>query len=160
MKFENEWGCNSTKTFVSICLWKWLKKIWVFFPASLNKPWVGFQPESSCLCILLHSAPECSCPTQSCLSATSSGASSAEHHFLFSGGVLLLLWEEAIAQQGLNCSVSSAQVGWEQCTPSKFKSERNLKDKECVHVVSSFKTFTHFSRADLLLFNPLNHAKT
>lgn len=95
-------------------------------------------------------------PHSELLSATSTGASSSGHHFPLSGGVLFLPWEEAIAQQGLNW----AQVGWEQYTPSKFKSERNLKSKGCVHIISSFKTFSHFSRADLLLFNPLNCAKT
>lgn len=159
MKFENEWGFNSTKIFVPICLWEWLN---FFFFLSLSKQAQGRLPARilfslhftsfSPWVLLPHSEPFVSHQCWSLLSRAL---------FPFAWGCFApsLGRGHSTARVKLQ-SLSSAQVGWEQCTSSKLKSETNLKSKECIQIVSSFKMFTHFSRDDLLLFNPLNHAET
>lgn len=159
MKFENGWGFNSTKIFVPICLREWLKKI---FFSSLSKQALDRLPARIMFSLnftLLSSWVLL--PRSELLVSHQCWSLLSRASFPLARGCSVPSLGRGLSTARVKLlSLSSTQVGWEPCTPSKFKSERNLKSKECVHIVSSFKNFIHFPRADLLLFNPLNHAKT
>lgn len=147
--------------FIPECLWELPNFFFFFFLISLSKKSLGSFPARilfslnftsfSSWVFLPHSELLVSLQCWSLLSRTS---------FPFVKGPFIpsLGRGRGTARVKLQSVIHSD--GLRQCTQSKFESKRNMKSKECVHTVYSFKTFTHFSTSDLVLFNPLNHAKT